>query len=99
MSGSIGDAARHPRRPTLTPALSRSELDRDYLTRLNGVTELLADPRTRLVVLHEGRALGSEQGALTLLDPAALAVEPDAVVFLGRARSASRSEEHTSELQ
>lgn len=89
MSGSIGDAARHPRRPTLTPALSRSELDRDYLTRLNGVAELLADPRTRLVVLHEGRALGSEQGALTLLDPAALAVEPDAVVFLGRARSAS----------
>lgn len=89
MSGSSGGPARHPRRPTIAPALSRSELDRDYLSRVGGVHALLEDPRTRLVVLHEGRALGTAEGALALLDSGSLAVDPDAAVFLGRARTAS----------
>lgn len=89
MSGSSGGPVRHPRRPALAPALSRSELDRDYLSRVGGVPALLDDPRTRLVVLHEGRALGTPEGALALLEPRALTIDPDAAVFLGRARAAS----------
>lgn len=89
MSGSSGGPARHPRRPAIAPALSRSDLDRDYLSRMGGVPALLEDPRTRLVVLHEGRALGTREGALALLDPRVVAVDPDAAVFLGRARTAS----------
>ncbi|WP_262406216.1 NAD(+) diphosphatase [Protaetiibacter sp. SSC-01] len=87
--GSMSGSARPPRRPALAPALSRSELDRDYLSRLGGVPALLEDPSTRMVVLHEGRALGTHEGALALVDPSTLAVDPDAAVFLGRARAAS----------
>ena len=89
MSGSTDDPSRAPRRRPLAPALSRSELDRDYLSRLGGVPALLDDPDTRMVVLHEGRALGTHEGALALVDPATLEVNPDAAVFLGRARAAS----------
>lgn len=89
MSGSSGGPVRHPRRPTLAPALSRSDLDRDYLSRVGGVPALLDDPRSRLIVLHEGRALGTPGGALALLDPRSLTIDPDSVVFLGRARAAS----------
>ena len=89
MSDSSGGPTRHPRRPAIAPALSRSDLDRDYLSRVGGVPALLDDLRTRLVVLHEGRALGTANGALALVDPAVVAVDPDAAVFLGRARTAS----------
>jgi len=86
MSGTSGGLER---RPTLAPALSRSALDRDYLTRLEGIPALLEDPRTRLVVLHEGRALGTRSGGLALLEPAVVDVDPERAVFLGRARAAS----------
>lgn len=89
MSGTSGGGARHPRRPAIAPALSRSDLDRDYLSRMGGIPALLDDPRTRLVVLHEGRALGTAGGALALVAPGVVAVDPDAAVFLGRARTAS----------
>jgi len=89
MSGSTDGSVRPARRPAVAPALSRSELDRDYLSRLGDVPALLEEPGTRLVVLHEGRALGTESGALALVDPARLEADPDAVVFLGRARAAS----------
>jgi NAD+ diphosphatase len=89
MSGSNGGLAHPPRRPAISPALSRSDLDRDYLSRVGGVPALLGDPRTRLVVLHEGRALGTAEGALALVDPAVATVGADAAMFLGRARTAS----------
>lgn len=89
MSGSNGGLTRAPRRPAIAPALSRSDLDRDYLSRVGGIPALLDDPRTRLVVLHEGRAFGTAAGALALVDPGTVAVDPDAAVFLGRARTAS----------
>lgn len=89
MSGSNDGLTRPPRRPAIAPALSRSDLDRDYLSRVGGIPALLEDPRTRLVVLHEGRALGTAAGALALVDPRTVAVDPDAAVFLGRARTAS----------
>lgn len=77
------------RRAPIDPALSRSDLDRDYLSRAGGIPALLDDPRTRLVVLHGGRALGAGDGALALVDPAGLELDPDAAVFLGRARGAA----------
>ncbi|GMA89655.1 hypothetical protein GCM10025869_01840 [Homoserinibacter gongjuensis] len=89
MSGSNDGITRAPRRPAIAPALSRSDLDRDYLSRVGGIPALLEDPRTRLVVLHEGRALGTAAGALALVDPGTVAVDPDTAVFLGRARTAS----------
>ena len=89
MSGTDDGPVRPVRRPPIAPALSRSDLDRDYLARLGGIPALLGDPRTRLVVLHEGRALGTGEGALALVDPAIVPVDPDAVVFLGRSRTAS----------
>ncbi len=89
MSDSTFGSVRPPRRPPIAPALARSELDRDYLSRLGGVDALLEDSSTRLVVLHEGRALGTSEGALALVDPTAVEVDPDAVVFLGRARASS----------
>jgi NAD+ diphosphatase len=63
--------------------LSRSEIDRDHLSRAGGVEGLVSDPVTRAVVLHDGRAL--------LAGPAVLAVVPAASVshihalYLGRA--------------
>src|SRR6478735_6946907 len=90
MSGSTERPAAHPRRHPLAPALSRADLDRDYLTRLGGAAALLDDPRSRVVVLHDGRALGTPDGALALLDATALPdLDPDALVFLGRIRTAS----------
>ena len=63
--------------------LSRSEIDRDHLSRAGGVESLVSDPVTRAVVLYDGRAL--------LAGPAVLAVVPAASVphtyalYLGRA--------------
>ncbi|MFT4029702.1 MAG: NAD(+) diphosphatase [Protaetiibacter sp.] len=88
MSGSAGGRAGSRRAP-LASALSRSDLDRDYLSRLSGVPVLLDDPRTRLVVLHGGRALGTPAGALALLDPAEAGVDAESATFLGRARRVS----------
>jgi NAD+ diphosphatase len=67
--------------------LSRSEIDRDHRGRSGSIDELLADPATRAVVLHDGKAL--------LAGPATLAVLPaaplphSAVLYLGRAISDS----------
>lgn len=89
MSGSTEPNVSRTVRPPLTPALSRSALDRDYLTRLDGVLTLTEDPRTRVIVLHDGRALGSGT-ALALLDVSALpSLDADTAVFLGRARESS----------
>lgn len=63
--------------------LARAEIDRDHLTRVAGVTPLLADPSARAIVLHDGKAL--------LAGPDALAIVPAAHVahtlalYLGRA--------------
>lgn len=89
MSGSTPAPGRPLRRPPVAPALSRSELDRDYLSRQGGIPALLEDPQTRLVVLHGGSALGTAAGALALLAPATAGVEPEHAVFLGRALTAS----------
>jgi NAD+ diphosphatase len=94
MSGSNEVPPVHPRRRPLALALSRADLDRDYLTRLGGTAALLEDPRSRVVVLHDGRALGTVDGALALLDATALPdLDPDALVFLGRIRTASAEAE------
>jgi NAD+ diphosphatase len=63
--------------------LSRSEIDRDHLSRAGGVEGVLSDPATRAVLLHDGKAL--------LAGPAMLAVVPaasmphTAALYLGRA--------------
>ncbi|TXK19625.1 NAD(+) diphosphatase [Homoserinibacter sp. GY 40078] len=88
MSGTAAGDERPARRPPIAPALSRSDLDRDYLARVTGPAELLEDPRTRVVVLHAGRALGASPERLALLAPDDLGdLDPDELVFLGRARS------------
>ncbi|MEZ5190909.1 MAG: NAD(+) diphosphatase [Schumannella sp.] len=63
--------------------LSRSEIDRDHLGRTADVEALLADPGTRAVVLHEGRALLAGPTELAVL-PAA-GVPHIAALYLGRA--------------
>ncbi|QEO09649.1 NAD(+) diphosphatase [Protaetiibacter larvae] len=89
MSGSPEGSSR-PRRAPLAPRLSRSELDRDYLSRLAGIPALLAEPATRVLVLHERQALGTADGALALRDPAVLGpVDAERFAFLGRTVSAS----------
>lgn len=67
--------------------LSRSEIDRDHLTRAGDLASLLADPATRAIVLHDGRALLVDETALALL-PAASVDHADAL-YLGRARTDS----------
>lgn len=63
--------------------LSRAEIDRDHLTRVAGVEPLLADPATRAVVLHEGRALLAHDEALAILPAAGVAHV--LALYLGRA--------------
>jgi NAD+ diphosphatase len=63
--------------------LSRSEIDRDHLGRAGGVEGLLADPATRAVVLHDGKALLSGPAALAVLPAASL--PHTAALYLGRA--------------
>ena len=95
MSG-VGDSDATPfvaeprtSRAPLRPMLSRSALDRDYLSRAEGVLALAGDPRTRVLALHDGRALGAGH-ALTLLELEQLpTLDVDNAVFLGRAREAS----------
>ena len=69
-------------------ALSRSSVDRDYLTRSRPglLDELRADPRTRAVVLSRGAALLAE-GSRPRLELLPLPALPAAnlVVYLGRA--------------
>lgn len=89
MSGTIEPNPVRATRAPLVPALSRSALDRDYLSRLDGVLALTEDPRTRVLALHDGRAFGAEN-ALTLLEVGDLpTLDADTAVFLGRARDAS----------
>ncbi len=86
MSGSVQPDRVPPGRPPLMPALSRSALDRDYLSRLGGVLALAEDPRTRIIVLHAGRALGGVDGLRLLHITGLPAVEVETAVFLGRSR-------------
>jgi len=65
--------------------LSRSEIDRDHLSRAGGVDALLSDPATRAVALHDGKALLAGPAALAVL-PAASIPHVDAL-YLGRAIS------------
>src|SRR3954453_14965357 len=69
-------------------ALSRSAVDRDYLTRSRPglLDELRADPRTRAVVLSRGASLLADAPPprLELLPLTALA-GADVLVYLGRA--------------
>ncbi len=89
MSGSVQPDQVPPGRPPLTPALSRSALDRDYLSRIGGVLALAEDPRTRIVALHDGRAFGTAEGLRLLHTPALPSLDVETAVFLGRAREAS----------
>lgn len=63
--------------------LARAALDRDAASRARPIGELRSEPRTRIAVVHEGRALMSGDEGLALLDPAEL---PSAALelFLGR---------------
>lgn len=63
--------------------LSRSEIDRDHLSRAGGVEGLLSDPATRAVLLHDGKALLSGPAALVVL-PAA-SIPHRSALYLGRA--------------
>lgn len=63
--------------------LSRSEIDRDHLTRAGGIEGLLSDPATRAVALHDGKALLAGPTAIAVL-PAASIPHADAL-YLGRA--------------
>ena len=62
--------------------LSRSQIDRDHLSRAGGVEALLADPATRAIVLHEQRALLSGPDALAIV--AAASVDHRDALYLGR---------------
>lgn len=70
--------------------LSRTAVDRDYLTRAQPdvIDELLADPAVLAVVLADGRALLEELEAdaprLALLPVTELIGEPDLTLYLGR---------------
>ncbi|MET0302772.1 MAG: NAD(+) diphosphatase [Microbacteriaceae bacterium] len=68
--------------------LSRADVDRDHLTRAGGIEPLMADPSTRALILHDGRALRSDGGPLVLAAASAL-VGADPVVYLGRTLTAS----------
>jgi NAD+ diphosphatase len=65
--------------------LSRSEIDRDHLSRAGGVEALLAEPATRAIVLHDGRALLAGPDELAILPAASIAHV--AAFYLGRSRS------------
>ena len=65
--------------------LSRSEIDRDHLSRAGGVDALLSDPATRAIVLHERRALLAGPAELAVL-PAA-SIPHIAALYLGRSTS------------
>jgi NAD+ diphosphatase len=67
--------------------LSQSQIDRDHLRRAGGVEELLSEPATRALVLHDGRALLAGPHALAILPAASL--PHDAALYLGRALSDS----------
>ncbi|WP_344757430.1 NAD(+) diphosphatase [Leifsonella bigeumensis] len=80
--------------------LSRSEVDRDYLSRARPqlIGELRGDPATRILPVWQGRSLvadplpiGGENPALRLLEPSAI---PDAEtwLYLGRSLSTTTAE-------
>jgi NAD+ diphosphatase len=74
-------------------ALSRYEVDRDYLARENPalIEELLENPATRVVVIFQSQALLASPASLALVLPDALpAVE--FFVYLGRSLSTSSPE-------
>lgn len=63
--------------------LSQSQIDRDHLGRAVGVDALLADPSTRAVVLHDGKALLAGEAELAVLPAASIAHTH--ALYLGRA--------------
>jgi NAD+ diphosphatase len=73
--------------------LSRFEVDRDYLSREKPdlFDELWANPATRILPIHDGRALVSPDGALRLLSVSE-APESAARVYLGLTTAASTTE-------
>lgn len=70
-------------------ALSRHELDRDYLSRVNPVLfdELFADSQTRVLLLWNGQALLA--GAALDLRPAASVPPPELLLYLGKSLDGS----------
>ena len=62
--------------------LSRSQIDRDHLSRAGGVDAVLADPSTRAIVLHDGRALLSAPDALAIVPAGSLDYQD--ALYLGR---------------
>jgi NAD+ diphosphatase len=63
--------------------LARAEIDRDHLSRVDGIDALLTDPAVRAVILHDGKALLAADAALALVAPAN--IEHDLALSLGRA--------------
>lgn len=65
--------------------LSRSQIDRDHLTRTGGVDALLEDPDARAIVLRDGKALLSGPDALAVVAPASVSYRD--ALYLGRSLS------------
>lgn len=72
--------------------LSRHELDRDYLARGRPdlFAELWVDGATRVLLLHDGKALLADDGTLALLG-AAEAPEAEFLIYLGRSIDGART--------
>jgi len=64
--------------------LSRAAVDRDHRSRELPLEQLLADPATRAVVLHNGQALLATAERLELVEPARVPA-PALTLYLGRA--------------
>jgi NAD+ diphosphatase len=63
--------------------LARSSIDRDHLTRALGIEAVLADPLTRVVVLHDRKALLAGPTEIALLEPARVP-DHELGMYLGR---------------
>src|SRR5476649_1659023 len=63
--------------------LARASIDRDYLSRTRGVEALLADPRARVMVLHDRSALLAGPARIALVEPARVP-DHELALYLGR---------------
>jgi NAD+ diphosphatase len=63
--------------------LARASIDRDHLSRALGIEALLADPRARVMVLHDRAVLLAGDGRIALLEPKRVPSH-DLALYLGR---------------
>jgi NAD+ diphosphatase len=64
--------------------LARASIDRDHLSRPLGVEAVLADPRARVLVLHDRKVLLAGPAEIALIEPARVP-EHHLALYLGRA--------------